>query len=347
MITHSSPSLSCDILSEIKDVLHTKMIAQGQVVELFEQQISKYIGGRSTICVGSGTAAIQLSLKALKVGIGDEVILPTLVCRNVLEAVLSNGSTPVLCDVGDNWVVTYDTVKQCVTRKTKVIIVPHLYGIKVDIQTINKIGIPIIEDCAQAFGRTIDNIRIGNEGDLAVFSFHATKCLTTGEGGAVMVNSNNKLLIRRLFQLRDGGNELSRRIFSPMSNISAAIGIVQLRKYDYFLKKRFELARLYNRFFKNKNDVQTLDNKKNSSMYFRYVVKTRRTFSSNAKKFEKEGIVVRRGVDLLLHHLIGKKAYEFKNADFLFNHTISLPIYPALKQKEIRCICRAINNVFV
>ena len=322
------------------------MIAQGEMVKEFEKQIAHHLGGYGTVCVGSGTAALVLSLKSLDVGVGDHVVVPALVCRNVLEAVTGNGSTPILCDVGDDWIVTYDTIKRRLTRKTKAIIVPHIFGIKADIKEIKRFGIPIIEDCAQAFGKTIHNEVIGTDGDLSVFSFQATKCLTTGEGGAVMVSTRKKHWLSRLYELRDGGDDLSRKIFSPMSDITAGIGIAQLKKYDFFLRKRFQIAGRYDRVLQNKESVRTLNLKEYSSMYFRYVVKTKKSFLHYAQKFRDQGIVVRKGIELPLGHLKSEDRKALKNAIFLFNHTVSLPIYPALTRAEILQISHAADCIF-
>lgn len=346
MILHSCPLIDDDILTNIEKVLTSKMIAQGEVVEAFEKGITDYIGGYRTVCVGCGTAALLLSLKILNINDKDEVILPSLVCRSVYEATAESGAVPVLCDVDDNWVVSYNSIEPFITNKTKAIIVPHLYGIKADIEEIKKLNVPIIEDCAQAFGRTIDNKKIGTEGDLAVFSFNPTKCLTTGEGGGVMINGNNKQLAEKLLRIRSGDTELSRRFFSPMSNISAAIGISQLEKYDIFLEKRFRIAGLYNQLFGKTKGIQCLDNSKNSTMYYRYVVKTEQPCETYIKSFEREGVIARRGADLLLHRAAKQDPKKFENSEYLFKHTLSIPIYPALKEEEVTHICKVIDKIF-
>lgn len=346
MITHSSPYVkSKDIIREIKKVLDSKMLAQGEVVRKFEEEITSYLSGYKTACVGSGTAAIWLALKVLEVKEGEEVVLPTLVCKSVLEAVMASQAIPVLCDVDDDWVVSYQTIKPFLTKKTKVIIVPHIYGIKADINNIRQLGLPVIEDCAQAFGKTIDNRRIGIEGELSIFSFHPTKCLTTGEGGAVMVNYRSKKLTSRLLQMRNGGPRFCRINFAPMSDITAAIGLTQLSRYDYFLQRRFQIARYYDYVLKQKEDIEQLGGKPLPSMFFRYVVKTKRSFNYYVGPFAKEGIIVRKGVDLLLHRLLKMDRILFRNAEYLFEHTLSIPIYPVLSDSQIKHIGKAMAKI--
>lgn len=345
MIQHSLPLITGETLSAVKEVLDSKMLAHGAVVESFEKGITDYIGGYETACVGSGGAAILLALNALNIGINDEVIFPTYVCRSVIEAVLTSGAKPVLCDVDENWVVSYRTIYPVVTKRTRAIIVPHVYGIKADVGEISKLGIPIIEDCAQAFGKTINNKKIGLDAELSIFSFHPTKCLTTGEGGAIMLNKKAKTLREKVFALRDGESKFTRRIFSPMSDISATIGLVQLKNYDAFLDRRFQIARRYDEVLLNKKSIKIINSNKIDTMYFRYVLKTDRVSKIYFEKFEREGIVTRRGVDLLLHSITGDNK-TFKNSEFLFNHTLSLPIYPSLTEDEVLKILNAVDIIF-
>lgn len=343
MIPHSYPFLDDDTLQSIKKILDSRMLAQGKVVRKFESRITEYIGGHATACVGSGSAAILLGLKVLGVGPGDEVVLPTYVCSSVLEAVLASDATPVLCDVNDHWVVSSDTIAATLSRKTKAIIVPHVYGIVADVDEIRKLGIPILEDCAQAFGRTTHNAAIGVKGDLAVFSFHPTKCLTTGEGGALMLNKPMALR-DRMFELRDGDASLYRRIFSPMSDIAAGIGLSQLNSYDHFLERRRSIAKQYDHALSDKSSVNIIDPLQTPTMYFRYVIKTSDAFDKYQYKFAQDGISVRRGIDALLHRKLNKHPSDYKNAEYLFDHTLSLPIYPALDDINLQKIIESVKT---
>ena len=241
MILHSKPWITEEDNLAVAQVMSSGMIGQGRKVIEFEKNFSDWVGGVNGVAVGSGAAALQLALLGLGINSTHEVILPTYVCESVLEAVLSVGATPVLSDVGVNWLIEAHTVEKLITKKTAAIIVPHMYGIFADVKSFKKFGLPVIEDCAQAVGdKKIDKI----EGDIAVFSFHPTKCLTSGEGG--MLVSKNEILLEKAREIRDGNKTvLHARFLSPMSDIQAALGLSQLSRYADFLKKRREIAGKY------------------------------------------------------------------------------------------------------
>jgi UDP-4-amino-4-deoxy-L-arabinose-oxoglutarate aminotransferase len=195
------------------------MIARGVLVEKFENQISSYLGVSGSVATSSGTSALVLALQSLDVRKGSEIILPTYVCRSVLEAVLTVGAVPIICDVGPGWVMTSENIEPHLSSKT--------FGIPVDISCFVEFGLPVIEDACQAFGLHIDNKPAGSLGTIGVFSFHATKCLTTGEGG--MLASNDRELLVKAKGIRDGNKVPSPRVPSPLSDLQAALGISQLK----------------------------------------------------------------------------------------------------------------------
>lgn len=330
-ILHSKPWLIEEDLAAIEEVFQSGMIAQGTKVQEFECALGNWFSiENGAVAVGSGAAALFLSLSALGVTRNDEVILPTYVCKSVLEAVLTTGATPVLCDVGPNWVVMHDNVVKHITENTKVLIVPHMYGIFADVASFHEFGIPIVEDCAQAFDYK-GKRKIA--GDIAIFSFHPTKCLTTGEGG--MAISVKPQIVALMRSLRDGseGTDMS-RFFSPMSDIAASLGLSQLSRYHQMLDRRKELAMKYilnlERFLPDDIQYSTQEN----SMYFRFVAKVYGRIEAYQELFSEKNIIVRRGVDNLLHRLMNISDENFNESVKLYNVTISLPIYPALTDDE-------------
>src|SRR5882672_11343027 len=181
-ILHSKPWITDADNAALADLMRSGMLAQGTKTAEFERAVSEWVGVKdSGVAVGSGAASIVLALDALGIGSGDEVVLPTYVCPKVPEAVLTTGATPVLCDMSDYWTLKPDNVEPYVSPRTKALIVPHLYGIFSDTRSFHRFGIPVIEDCAQAIGHA--GKRPPSSGDIAIFSFHPTKLLTTGEGG--------------------------------------------------------------------------------------------------------------------------------------------------------------------
>jgi len=312
------------------------MIAEVEVVAEFENAVSEYLGMAGGVATSSGTMALFLALKALDISHGDEVIIPTYVCRAVLDAVNYTGAMPVLCDVGDDWCMNVETVKYHVTAQTKAIVLVHTFGISADAKVFEKIGVPVIEDCCQSFGGVLHGKRLGSWGKLCICSFHAIKLLTTGEGG--MVLTNDEILLHRLRELKYGVNKgYKLRYLFPMTDLQAALGLSQLRRFDEFLTRRRQIADVY---FSKLDDlsIQLPENIRGRSIFFRFPIRTQKGFESLRIAFDKLGIQVRRGVDALLHYGLGLTHGSFPVSEMLFNQTVSIPLYPALTSEEVEHI---------
>jgi len=157
------PSLGDEELQAVKDVFLSGWLGMGPKTYEFEKELSKYIGVSNTVCLNSCTAALNLTLKLLKIGPGDEVIVPTITFIATAHAVVETGATPIFCDVNqDNLLISFDDVLKKITKRTKAIIVVHLTGRCVDVLKLKKItnfNIPIIEDCAHACGSELNGFR--------------------------------------------------------------------------------------------------------------------------------------------------------------------------------------------
>lgn len=334
-IPHSRPWITADDVTAVTNVLASAMLAQGDLVQRLERRFAAWLGATDGVAVGSGAAAIVLALRGLCIEDGDEVILPTYVCPSVLEAVLSAGAVPVLCDVGENWVMTHIDAERCVSSKTRAIIVPHMYGIFANISALRSLCIPIIEDCAQAIGAEGKH-RL--QGDVAVLSFHPTKCLTAGEGGMAVASESG--ILERMRAYRDGAETgYCARLLSPMSNIAAGLALSQADRYDEMLERRREIARSYFDALEICAPDCLHHEAAENSMFFRFPIRTPGGLESCQKAFEARGVHVRRGVDKLLHREMKLPDSQFPTARALFESTVSIPIYPALSQSQIlRCI---------
>lgn len=344
IIPHSKPCLEPEDRSALDAVLESGMIAEGALVSEFEQAVSRYLGLEGGVAASSGTSALFLALSALGAGAGDEVIIPTYTCRSVWDAVRLTGATPVLCDVGEDWCMNTETVKPLVGPRTKGIVLVHTFGIMADVGGICALGVPVIEDCCQALGVTSGEARSGAVGDLCVLSFHATKLLTTGEGG--MVLATDERLLSKLRTLKRGAGEpLVLRYRQPLSDLQAALGLSQLGKYANFLRRRRLIAEQYFRGLDGL-PVELPLGVRERSIFFRFPVSINGDFDTFRRRFDTEGIQVRRGVDSLLHRQCGLSREDFPGAERCFSRTLSIPLYPALSSEECNRIVEVCRRVF-
>ena len=339
-IPHSKPWISQEDHDAVDAVLRSGMIAQGPVVSRFEAEIARYLGVRSGVAVSNGTAALVLALQAVGVAPGDEVILPTYVCRNVLQAVQTVQAQPVLCDIGEHWVATAEAVAPLVSGRTSAIIAVHVFGLPVDVASLRRFGVPIIEDACQAFGLEIGGTQAGSLGDVGVLSFHATKCLTTGEGG--MVVARDEHLLSQARTLREGSVQAARRIPAPLSDLQAALGLSQLSRYDAFLRRRRALRSCYNEHLSRFSELRLPDSP--TPFLFRFPVRLHRGLDAVHEAMSSRGVHVRRGVDELLHRLLNLPDERFPSAVRTYTETVSIPYYPALSDEDCGAVLQAMEG---
>jgi perosamine synthetase len=346
MIPHSKPFIDETDHQAVRDALASGMIAQGNRVRQFEEAVTAYLGRTGGVAVNSGTAALILSLKALDVHAGDEVVLPTYVCRSVAEAVWAVGATPVICDIGDQWLMSPETVAAKVSSRTAALVAVHMFGIRADVAGLRQFGLPVIEDACQAFEARHEPAQGARDkagGSILVLSFHAIKCLTTGEGG--MALSDDPDVLEKMRRFRDGVEAATvARIGSPMTDLQAALGLSQLGKYDGFLRRRRAIA---DRYFDALADlpVQLPYGIRDKSIFFRFPVRIRGDFDTCREQLAACGVQVRRGVDALLHRTLAAGDGEFAGAERLFRETLSIPLYPALTDHEIETVVGACRTL--
>lgn len=330
VIPHSRPWIAESDHHAVSSVLTGEQLAMGKLVSEFELQVAKYVGAKFSVAQASGTAALILALKALGISSGDEVVLPTYVCRSVLEAVLSVNAKPMICDVNEYGVLSKETVSSVFGKDTKAIIGVHIFGNLCDIASLKNFGVPIIEDACHAFGSLSPSGMAGTAGDVGIFSFHATKCLTTGEGGILVTGDAG--LAQRARGIAFGEVLPNRRSVAPMSDLQAALGISQLSRFPQFVERRTALYQRYSIAAKKIGIKVGLD--MHCHLPFRFILTSKGGFSNLQKNFFNNRISIRKGVDELLHRLVGLGDQAYPNAVTLINSTISVPFYPAITHEE-------------
>jgi len=346
MIPHSRPTLGKEEKQACLKVLDSLQIAQGKKTEEFEKAFCRFTGRRYAVAVSSGTAALSLALRVLKVSGGDQVIVPSFNCAALLHAVDLVGAKPVCVDIdSEDFNISPACVKKTICRKTRVVIVPHLFGRAARIREIVKFGIPVIEDGTQALGAHVGSGRVGSFGEISVFSFYATKMMTTGEGGMLLTDSRK--IAKALLDMRDYDkkNIYRFRTNSKMTDFQAAIGVEQLKKLPLFIRRRREIASRYRKAFGKMNPVALPEgDESRDHVYSRYVIRIEKNCRRWLEYFNSRGVDAKKPVYNLLHRYLGLSDALFPNSVRALKEVCSIPIYPSMTDADCRKICRAISD---
>lgn len=253
----NTPLLNGNELKYLTECIETGWISsEGPFINKFEQQFSHYIGKNHGIAVANGSAALDIAIKALNIGSGDEVIMPTFTIISPAQSVVTAGALPVLIDSDpQTWNMDVTQIEAKITPRTKAILVVHIYGLPVDMDPVidlaKKYKLKIIEDAAEMHGQTYKGKMCGSFGDISIFSFYPNKHITTGEGGMLLTDDSE--LAERCRKLRNLCFEPNGPRFIHyeigwnyrMTNLQAALGLAQLEQIDSFIKKKKVTGAIY------------------------------------------------------------------------------------------------------
>ena len=353
----------------VKDCLNSGWISsEGRYVKRFEDSFSKYNNRAYGVAVSSGTGALEIAMKSLNLKKGSEVIIPSFSIISTALCVIKSGLKPVLIDSDlKTWNVNPDQLIKKISKKTKAIIITHIYGFPVDMKKILFIAkqkdIKIIEDSAEMIGQTYFNKKCGSFGDLSVFSFYANKHITTGEGGMILTN-NRKLYIKckslRNLCFGSGEDRFNHDDIGwnyRMTNIQAAIGCGQLMNINRIIKKKREIGKRYISILSkcNKITIQPykLSYARNIFWVFGVLLKKRANISRNlvVKKLYKKNIQTRNFFYPMHKQKIFKKMklfaknIQFVNAEYLSKNGFYLPSGLGISNKEIDYIGRTLIKI--
>lgn len=380
------PSIGEEEIAEVVDSLRSGWVTTGPKVKQFEQDISDYISCKNAIAVNSCTAGLHVTLKALGVSPGDEVIVPTLTFIATANVVVHLGAKPVLVDVGDDFNVIPEAIEKAITPKTKVIVPVHHSGQASHLKEIYEIAarhdLHIVEDAAHAIGSTYWDSRIGSDQlnflgadsplkRVAVFSFYATKNMTTGEGGAIVTDDSELADHLRILSLHGMSRDAWKRYTSAgswyyevvdagykynMTDIQAAMGIHQLKKLDGFIRRRQEYANLFDEAFAELPEVQTpVRHKDRNHIYHLYAIRLkldRLTIDRSQFIDKMRELNIGTSVHFIPVHLhpFYRKTYGYKRGDLpnsekIYDSIISLPLYPAMDEADVRDVISAVEDI--
>jgi perosamine synthetase len=322
-------------------VVRRGWVAAGPEVTAFEHELAGRLGTEGAVAVSSGSVALELALRALGVGPGHEVVIPSYACDALHHAVSRTAAAPVLADADPATLsLSAADAHARLTPRTRAVIVPHAFGLAVDVAPFLEFGVPIIEDCAQTLGARVDGRPVGSFGALAVCSFYATKLLTTGEGGAV---AGPAALLARVRDARDYDEreDLAPRLNAKLSDLAAALGRSQLARYDAFVARRRAVAARYRERLRGAPCALPAEAGQRH-VYHRFVVEVDRRPDALQAALAARGVAARRPVYRPAHRALGLGG--FPAAERLWARALSLPCYPTLTDREIDTVAAALRE---
>ncbi len=344
------PYITQSIKDKVSDVLDSGYMTEGSVTREFEKKLKEYIGCKYLHCVTSATTGLEVALRALGIGPGDEVIVPDYTYPATASVISIVGAKAVIVDVSrEDMLLNFHALENAVNSNTKAIIPVSLFGAPLNYDKLNEIkekyNIFIIEDAACSIGAVYKGTKVGNQADISVFSLHPRKFITTGEGG--IVTTNNKKWADWINSYKHFGMDMtgaSREGISfnmigtnyKLSNIQAAVGLGQLDDIDYLLKKRISLANNYKKLISEVDQInlpKVLDPKPKCQHSFQTYIVYVENRDELMIEMRKRGIEVQIGsYSLHMHNafkngpLIEIKG-DLKNSKWCFNHALALPLY--------------------
>jgi len=318
-------------------------LAQGPEVEGLERRAREHLDAGNAVAVSSGTAALELVLRALGAGEGGEVIIPSYVCTAVLNAVLAVGSRPVLADADETHNLCPHDVSAKINSDTKAVIVTHTYGTPADMAAFAELEIPVVEDCAQGLGSRLDGKPLGSFGRAAIFSFYATKPIAGGEGGMVVCDDRDLADAVRDLRQYDECEEFRPRHNFKMSDIHGALARSQFEKLDAFTRRRREIARRYDEILAEREGGARAVPRRGEPNFYRYVVDFGCEASRALALFEGSGVCARKPIYRPLH--VYMKSPSLPRTEHAWHGSVSVPIYPGLTPDEEATIMRVLEDV--
>lgn len=369
-IPYGRQSIDEEDIQAVVDVLRSDFLTTGPKVAEFEQSVADYVGAKYAVAISNGTAALHAACFAAGIKAGDEVITTPITFAASANCVLYCGGTPVFADINP---ITYnidpDDIRRKITNKTKAIIAVHYTGQPCDMAEIHKIAkehnLIVIEDAAHALGADYKGKKVGSISDMTTFSFHPVKHITTGEGG--MITTDNKELYDKMILFRTHGitrdeeqmvqndgpwyyEQIDLGYNYRITDIQCALGISQMKKLDRFIARRREIAECYNEAFKDNDNIliPTQQEGCNNSWHL-YVIQV--LGIDRKEVFDK---LREAGIGVNVHYIPvytfpyyqqhGYESVHCENAENLYRHMISLPMYPDLTEEQQQYVIEKVKE---
>lgn len=360
MIPYGRQTIEDDDIDAVIEVLKSDYLTTGPKIAEFEKSVADYVGAKYAVAISNGTSALHAACFAAGIGPGDEVITTPITFAASSNCVLYCGGTPVFADIDPKtYNIDPDDIRKKITDKTKAIIAVHLAGQPCDMDEIHKIAkennLIVIEDGAHALGSVYKGKKVGSLSDMTTFSFHPVKPITTGEGG--MIVTDNEEFYKKMVLFRSHGitrdEAMMTRKDGPwfyqqfdlgfnyrITDIQCALGCSQMKKLDRFLAKRKEIVLRYNEAFADcENIVTPYQLPETESGWHLYIVQVKNCDRKQIfEALRDKGIGVNvHYIPVYMHPYYQEHGYEdvhCKNAEEVYSHIISLPLYPGLTEEQ-------------
>lgn len=360
MIPYGKQTIDQDDIQAVVDVLKSDFLTTGPKIAEFEQTVADYVGAKYAVAISNGTSALHAACFAAGIGPGDEVITTPLTFAASANCVLYCGGTAVFADVDPKtYNIDPEDIRRKITDRTKAIIAVHLAGQPCDMDAIHSIaheyGLIVIEDGAHALGSVYKGKKVGSLSDMTTFSFHPVKPITTGEGG--MIVTDNEEFYKKMALFRSHGitrdDSMMTRNDGPwfyqqfdlgynyrITDIQCALGCSQMKKLDRFLARRKEIVARYNEAFADCDNIitpyQLSDTESGWHLYIVQVKNCDRRQVFEAMREKGIGVNVHY-IPVYMHPYYQEHGYEnvhCANAEEIYSHIISLPLYPGLTSEQ-------------
>lgn len=367
IIRLSKSCLSSAERQAVMGVLEGEFLGMGSEVHQFELALTEFFG-RPAVCVVNGTAAVHLAAQCCGIGPGDEVLVPSLTYVASFQAISATGAKPVACDIdSETCILDWRDAERRLTARTKAVMPVHYSGGVGDLDGIysfaERYGLRVIEDAAHAFGTMHNGKRVGGSGDIACFSFDGIKNITSGEGGCVVTEDPTVLQLVQDARLLGVEKDTEKRYTGQrswefdvrsqgwryhMSNIMAAIGLEQLKRFPEMAATRQRLARLYDYHLYGHLRIRPLPRDYDVVVPHIYVVRIR---GMNRKKMQKQ--LLERGIQTGVHYQPNHElsfyhdptAMSLPVTDTVFPEILTLPLHPDVTEENVECICGQLKEL--
>jgi len=358
----ASPIIDAEMKAAALSALENEMMVMGESVFKFEEEFAQYCGTKYAVSTASGTAALSITLQALGIGHGNEVITTPFSFIATANSVVHAGADPIFADVEDSGInLSPKKTRAKISPKTRAIMPVHLYGHPSRIDEFHDIadeaGVSLVEDACQAHGAEFEGNRVGSIGEAGCFSFYPAKNMTVGGDGG-MITTNNEELADVARSIRDCGRDKNSKYYhgrigftSRLNTVNAAIGRIQLKRLEAWNHARRRLSQRYRKELENVRDIvlPPIDGSTEKAVYHLFVIRTKMRDQVKKRLADngiETGIHYPRPIHLQTPYRqkYGYTEGAYPLSECLSNEVLSLPIFPTLTENEVVRVCEALKQ---